>query len=83
MGIVQKDGDDYVMDARYADGLVNVNGAPMPLPVKLSNGNRRRCQRDSAKNVVRYDSRVWASDSRVKKPGSDTSDMHRPGCCDR
>lgn len=33
MGIVQKDGDDYVMDAKYAEGLVNVNGAPMPLPI--------------------------------------------------
>lgn len=33
MGIVQKDGDDYVMDAQYAEGLVNVNGAPMPLPI--------------------------------------------------
>ena len=33
MGILQKDGTDYVMDADYAKGLVNVNGAPMPLPI--------------------------------------------------
>lgn len=33
MGILQKDGDDYVMEADYAKGLVNVNGAPMPIPI--------------------------------------------------
>ncbi len=33
MGILQKDGDDYVMEADYAKGLINVNGAPMPIPI--------------------------------------------------
>ena len=33
MGILQRDGDDYVMHARYAQGLLNVNGAPMPIPM--------------------------------------------------
>jgi uncharacterized protein YdgA (DUF945 family) len=33
MGILQKDGENYVMAAAYAKGLVTVNGAPMPLPI--------------------------------------------------
>jgi len=33
MGVLQKDGDDYVMEADYAKGLINVNGAPMPIPI--------------------------------------------------
>jgi len=33
MGILKKDGDFYVMDAEYAQGLLNVNGAPMPVPM--------------------------------------------------
>lgn len=33
MGILQKDGEVYVMEAEYAKGLVNVNGAPMPIPI--------------------------------------------------
>jgi len=33
MGILEKDGDDYVMEARYAAGLITVNGAPMPIPI--------------------------------------------------
>lgn len=33
MGILQQEGDDYVMKAEYAQGLVNVNGAPLPIPI--------------------------------------------------
>jgi len=33
MGILVQDGDDYVMHAEYAQGLVNVNGVPMPIPI--------------------------------------------------
>jgi len=33
MGIIIKDEDDYVMAAEYAQGLVNVNGAPLPIPI--------------------------------------------------
>ena len=33
MGILQQEGEDYVMKAEYAQGLVNVNGAPMPIPI--------------------------------------------------
>jgi len=33
MGILKRDGDDYVMAAKYAQGLLNVNGAPMPIPM--------------------------------------------------
>lgn len=33
MGFLQKEGTDYVMDADYAKGLINVNGAPMPIPI--------------------------------------------------
>jgi len=33
MGILKKDGEDYVMEAEYAQGLVSVNGAPMPIPL--------------------------------------------------
>ena len=33
MGILQQDGDDYVMNAEYAQGLLSVNGAPMPIPM--------------------------------------------------
>jgi len=33
MVILIKDGDDYVMAAEYAKGMLNVNGAPMPIPM--------------------------------------------------
>ena len=33
MGFLKPDGDDYVMQAEYAQGLLNVNGAPMPIPM--------------------------------------------------
>jgi len=33
MGILQQDGDDYVVNAEYAQGLLSVNGAPMPIPM--------------------------------------------------
>lgn len=33
MGILEQDGEDYVMKAEYAQGLINVNGAPMPIPI--------------------------------------------------
>jgi len=33
MGILVPDGPDYVMDAEYAQGLINVNGVPMPVPI--------------------------------------------------
>ena len=33
MGMLKRVGDDYVMDAEYAQGLLNVNGAPMPIPM--------------------------------------------------
>lgn len=33
MGILKREGDDYVMVAEYAQGLLNVNGAPMPIPM--------------------------------------------------
>lgn len=33
MGILLRQGDHYVMDAQYAQGLLNVNGAPMPVPM--------------------------------------------------
>ena len=33
MGILQRDGDDYGMKAEYAQGLLNVNGAPLPIPM--------------------------------------------------
>ena len=33
MGLLEREGDDYVMAAEYAQGLVNVNGAPMPIPI--------------------------------------------------
>ena len=33
MGILLQDGDDYVMNAEYAQGLLSVNGAPMPVPM--------------------------------------------------
>ena len=32
-GYLQKDGDDYVTDARYAKGILTINGAPMTLPL--------------------------------------------------
>ncbi len=35
MGILQRDGDDYVMNAEYAQGLLNVNGAPLPIPMPM------------------------------------------------
>ena len=33
MGILIRDGDDYVMAAEYAQGLLNVNDAPFPIPI--------------------------------------------------
>ena len=33
MGILRPDGDDYVMEAEYKQGLLTVNGAPMPIPL--------------------------------------------------
>jgi len=33
MGILMLDGDEYVMHAEYAQGLINVNGVPMPIPI--------------------------------------------------
>lgn len=33
MGILVREGDYYIMDAEYAQGLMNVNGAPMPVPM--------------------------------------------------
>ncbi|MDX1405599.1 MAG: YdgA family protein [Woeseiaceae bacterium] len=33
MGLLQLDGEDYVMNAEYAQGLLNVNGAPLPIPM--------------------------------------------------
>jgi uncharacterized protein YdgA (DUF945 family) len=33
LGILKRDGDHYVMAAEYAQGLLNVNGAPMPVPM--------------------------------------------------
>ncbi len=33
MGLLQQDGNEYVMNAEYAQGLLSVNGAPMPIPM--------------------------------------------------
>lgn len=33
MGILVEDGEDYVLSAEYAQGLFNVNGNPMPIPM--------------------------------------------------
>ena len=33
MGILKPDGEDYVLNAEYAQGLLNVNGSPMPIPM--------------------------------------------------
>lgn len=33
MGIIRREGEWYLMDAEYADGVVTVNGAPMPVPL--------------------------------------------------
>lgn len=33
MGMLVREGDYYIMDAEYAQGLMNVNGAPMPVPM--------------------------------------------------
>jgi len=33
MGLLQQDGDNYVLNAEYAQGLLTVNGAPMPIPM--------------------------------------------------
>ena len=35
MGILIQDGEDYVMNAEYAQGLFNVNGSPMPIPMPM------------------------------------------------
>jgi uncharacterized protein YdgA (DUF945 family) len=34
MGILKKDGDSYVVNAEYEKGLLTVNGAPMPIPLR-------------------------------------------------
>ena len=33
MGFLKQEGEEFVMRAQYAKGLVNVNGAPLPLPI--------------------------------------------------
>ena len=33
MGMLRQDGDNYVMEAEYKQGLLTVNGAPMPIPM--------------------------------------------------
>ncbi len=33
MGFLRKNGDVYEMRAEYAQGLLTVNGAPMPIPL--------------------------------------------------
>lgn len=35
MGILKKDGDFYAVNAKYAKGLLTVNGAPMPIPLPV------------------------------------------------
>ena len=39
MGFLQPDGDKYRMSAEIADGLLTINGAPMPLSGLLQGGN--------------------------------------------
>lgn len=36
MGILKRDGDAYVTRAEYAQGLLTVNGAPLPIPLGIS-----------------------------------------------
>jgi uncharacterized protein YdgA (DUF945 family) len=33
MGFLRQEGDEFVMEAEYAQGLINVNGAPLPMPI--------------------------------------------------
>jgi len=33
LGFLRKQGDDYVMKATFKKGLLNVNGAPMQIPL--------------------------------------------------
>ena len=33
MGVLRQEGDNYVMEAEYKQGLLTVNGAPMPIPL--------------------------------------------------
>jgi hypothetical protein len=33
MGVLKRDGEYYLLAAQYAQGLLNVNGAPMPVPM--------------------------------------------------
>ncbi len=33
MGVLKPEGDNYVMEAEYKQGLLTVNGAPMPIPL--------------------------------------------------
>ena len=33
MGILKRDGESYIVNARYEKGLLTVNGAPMPIPL--------------------------------------------------
>lgn len=39
MGILKREGDAYFVKAEYAQGLVTVNGAPMPLPLGTLSGS--------------------------------------------
>jgi len=39
MGILKREGDGYVVRAEYAQGLVTVNGAPMPIPLGTLSGS--------------------------------------------
>lgn len=39
MGILKREGDAYVVKAEYAQGLVTVNGAPMPIPLGTLSGS--------------------------------------------
>lgn len=33
MGYLKKDGDNYIMDAKFEKGLLTINGAPLPIPL--------------------------------------------------
>lgn len=35
LGYLSKQGDVYVMDAEYRNGLMNINGAPIPIPLGM------------------------------------------------
>ena len=36
MGMLKPTGDDYAMEVRYAKGLLTINGAPMPIPLGMT-----------------------------------------------